>query len=101
MKSKQTKAQKIAEIERKLTEALAGQSHTYHFAEHGLKTAGFEKLTGSGVVLTLTALGGREIVSPVLIRDGLSPESITALCDDLLRSFELANLYKPKGGKNV
>ena len=31
--SKQTKRQRISELERKLEEALAGQVHVYHFAD--------------------------------------------------------------------
>lgn len=50
---------------------------------------------GSAVILTLTALGGREIVPPVAIRDGLAPATVAALQDDLRRSFELATLVSP------
>lgn len=52
-------------------------------------------LHGSAVIFTLTALGGRQIVSPVAIRDGLSKKTIEALQDDLRRSFELATLVSP------
>lgn len=50
---------------------------------------------GSAVILTLTALGGREIIPPVAIRDGLSQKTVTAIQDDLRRSFELATLVSP------
>lgn len=96
MKTKQTKDARILELERKLGEALAGQVHQYHFAGSCLDKASTDHLTGSGVVLTLTVLGGRKICEPVLIRDGLSKETITALKADLVRSFELATLFKPK-----
>lgn len=92
--------QRIQDLERKLKEALAGQAHVYHFAEVGISKASTDHLMASGVVLTLTALGGREICEPVLIRDGLSKETIAALRADLQRSFELATLYKPKGDKS-
>jgi len=52
-------------------------------------------LKGSGVILTLVALGGLELVRPVCIRDGLSPASVSALQADLCRSFELATLVNP------
>ena len=87
-----------AELERKLLEALAGQAHVYHFADTSIGKASTSHLLGSGVVMTLTVLGGREICSPVLLRDGLSDETIAALRGDLNRSYELATLYKPKGG---
>ena len=96
MATKQTKSQRIAELERKLQEALAGQASVYHFAHEGLKKASIQHLMGSGVVLTLTVLGGRKICEPVLIRDGLSDELIAALQGDLARSYELATMFKPK-----
>jgi hypothetical protein len=94
---KPTKAQRIAELERKLAEALAGQAHTYHFAEQGLAYASQKHMTASGVILTLTALGGREICAPVLIRNGLSEATIEALKADFVRSYQDAIVFKPKG----
>jgi hypothetical protein len=98
-KNKQPKPTR-AELERKLTEALAGQAHVYHFAGKGLDKASTEHLAGSGIVLTMTVLGGRELFSPVLVRDGLSPELIEALKKDLSRSYNLATLFKPQGWHN-
>lgn len=97
MKTKQTKAQKIADLERKLQEALAGQSHVYHFADAALDKASVRQLAASGVVITMTVLGGRSLFEPVLIRDGLSVELIAALRADFRRSYTAGNLFKPKG----
>ncbi len=97
MKTKQTKVQRIAELERKLKEALAGQAHVYHFASAALDKASTDHLAASGVIITLTFLGGREVHSPVLIRDGLSKETIEALKADFIRSYESAVEFKPKG----
>jgi hypothetical protein len=94
---KLSKTQRIVVLERELREALAGQAHVYHFAEQGLAKASTDHLTTSGVVLTLTVLGGRELFRPVLLRDGLSHELIAALKADLKRSYELSTLFKPKG----
>lgn len=99
-KTKIKKAQRIAELERKLQEALAGQAHGYHFASHSIDKASKKHLMGSGVVMTLTVLGGREIFSPVLLRDGLSDATIEAIKADLVASYELAIMYKPKGVKD-
>jgi len=99
MKPKQTKAQRIIELERKLGEALAGQTHVLHFASSSIHKASVDQLMGSGVILTLTVLGGREIFSPVMIHDGLSKETIDALKGDFLRSYELATAFKPTGLK--
>ena len=83
-----------ADLERKVQEALAGQAHTYHFASQSIGKASTAHMMSSGVMLTLTALGGREIISPVLIRDGLSEETIAAIKRDLKRSYDLATMYK-------
>lgn len=97
MKQKQTKAQRIAELERKLAEAQAASVHNYHFTDIELGKASTKHMMGSGVIITLTALGGVKLVEPTLIRDGLSEETIKALRADLVRSYQLATLYKPKG----
>ena len=83
-----------AELERKLFEVSSQLIHNYHFAAGQLKNATAEHLTGSGVILQLTTLGGKEIIPPVCIRDGLSVATIAAIKADLTRSFELA-LNKP------
>lgn len=86
-----------ADLQRKVAELEAQLAHTYHFADVELDKAGLAKMTGSGVVLSLTALGGREIISPVCIRDGLSDETIDAIRNDIKRSWNLTVQLKPKG----
>ena len=93
--NKTTKRQRIAELERRLTEAKAELAHVYHFASANLHNASTEHLTGSGVILTLTALGGRVICDPVMIRNGLSMEAVNALKADMVRSYEAATAFKP------
>jgi hypothetical protein len=93
---KQTKAARIAELERKLQEALAGQVHVYHHACRNIAKAGAAHMDASGVVITLTALGGRQIVAPTLILGGLSDASIAALKADFVRSFDYATAIKPQ-----
>lgn len=85
-----------AVLKRKLTEALAGQAHVYHFAGHEIEKLSIDKLMGSGVIITMTVLGGRAGMGPTLIRDGLSPETIAAIKADLKRSYDLAIQFKPK-----
>lgn len=84
-----------AELERKLKEAQASQAYVYHSASTNIDKASTDHLLGCGVIMTLTVLGGREIILPVLIRDGLSPETIEAIKNDLKRSYDLATMYKP------
>ena len=93
---KQTKAERIRDLERKLLEAQAQQIHNYHFASHELKKMGTTHCMGSAVIVTFTVLGGKTI-NPVAIRDGLSEATINALQEDMRRSFEQATAFKPKG----
>jgi hypothetical protein len=90
-KSKPTKA----DLRREVMELKAQLASTYHFADATLNKAG--ALMGSGVLVQLTALGGRELTVPFVIRDGFSAETIAALRADINRSYDLATLYKPSG----
>ena len=91
---KQTETKAI--LQRKLKEAIASQVHVYHFADLALDKLSTDNLTGSGVVLELTVLGGRKGIEPTLIRDGLSKETIKAIQNGLKRSYDLATMFKPK-----
>ena len=82
------------QLERKLMEAKACQAHTYHFVNGSIEKASTKHMMASGVVLTLTALGGKELTIPVLIHDGLSDETITAIKADLKRSYDTATRIK-------
>lgn len=93
--------QQIDKLTRQLKEAEAAQVHNYHFASASIDKASIDKLMASGVIIELVALGGREIVQPTLIRDGLSKETIEALKSDFLRSYNRAIEFKPKGAENV
>lgn len=89
-KPKITKAQQIADLQRRLGEAYAASPSTYSTASRDLSKASTDHLMASGVVVTITALGGRVITPPVLIRDGLSHDTIAALQADIARSFKLS-----------
>lgn len=84
---------KLAEAERRAFELRAQLAGTLGAAFDAMPKAG--DCHGSAVIVTMRALGGREIVPPVAIRDGLSVRTIEALQDDLRRSFELATLVNP------
>lgn len=83
-----------AQLERELMELKAQMPSTYHFATQTLHTAG-EQLMASGALLRLEALGGKQLIPPVVIRDGLSRETIEAIYRDLCRSYDLSVLFKP------
>ncbi|MBK3745952.1 hypothetical protein G3A39_43175 [Paraburkholderia aspalathi] len=96
-KVRKIKGPNKAELIRKVVELTAQLASTYHFADATLSKAG--DLMGSGVLLQLSALGGRELISPVVIRDGLSPETIAAIRKDIMRSYETATAFKFKRAK--
>ena len=93
---KQTKIERIRELERQIVEYQAQQIHNYHFASHDIEKLGITHCMASAVIVTFTVLGGRT-VGPVAIRDGLSEATIKALQEDLRRSFEQTTAFKPKG----
>ena len=61
----------------------AGGLHTLRAAYHALLKTNKDSLMASGVIVTLTALGGREIVPPFMVADGLSDDTIAALRRDI------------------
>ncbi len=99
MKPKKSKATQIEELQRQLLESKASHAFVYGAATSVIHKASTQHMMGSGVVLTLTALGGREICLPVMMRDGLSEETIEALKKDLERSYQLATMWQPVGSK--
>lgn len=96
MNATKKKAPTRADLQRKVIELEAQLACTYHFASATLDKAG-DALTASGCLVRLHALGGRELIPPVLIRDGLSAETIAALRADIVRSYAGAVALRPKG----
>lgn len=94
---KPTKTAKVtrADLQRQVMELKAQLAFVYSIASQGIDKAG-APLMASGALLQLHALGGREIIPPVVILDGLSAETIAALKKDLARSYDLAVMHKPK-----
>ena len=83
------------ELERKVKELESQLVHRHHFATRSIDKAGTKNIMGSGVIISLVVLGGREIIEPLCIRDGLSDETINALKADIIRSYEIATMFKP------
>jgi hypothetical protein len=90
------KAKTRAQLERENLELHAQLAHVGYYVNKGLPSASRDALAGSGVLLQLHALGGRKIIDPIVIRDGLSADTIAALQRDVIRSYELATQFKPK-----
>lgn len=93
MKKKKTLTR--ADLQRQIKELNAQLAHVYHFAHRELPKASTNHMMASGVLLTVTALGGRELMTPVMIKDGLSLDTIEALQRDIKRSYELTIAFKP------
>ena len=89
--------QRIEELENKLRSAEAYQVHKLHFASYALEKVSTDRMRGSGVIISITALSGKPIVDPTVVSGGLSPETIAALQADMRRSFEERTELKPKG----
>lgn len=83
------------ELKQEIKELKAQLAHTYHFVSISLSKAGTDRMMGSGVMLELTALGGRQLIIPVMIRDGLSKETIVAIQKDIIRSYKSIVELKP------
>ncbi len=91
MTTTKTKPTKAA-LQRQILELTAQLAHVYHFADATISKAGTNYLMASGVLLQLTGIGGKEIILPVMIKDGLS----AAIRKDIARSYDLAVAFKPK-----
>ena len=92
------KRETVAELRQKVSDLEAQIASRTAWACDEIEGAG-EKLIASAVILEIRALGGRVIVKPVAIRDGLSRETIAAIKADLRRSYALATIKHPKGGE--
>ena len=87
----------IAALERKLFEAKAQYASTLGAAFDAIPKA--TEYHASGVILEISAIGGKEVIPAVMIRDGLSQATVKAIQADIARSFELATLVNPAMAK--
>lgn len=82
------------QLKRELLEAHASTVLAHKFAHDTIKKCSTDSLMGSGVVIQLTGIGGKELMPTVLVRDGLSNETIEAIKRDIKRSSDLAMSIK-------
>lgn len=92
-KTKETKQAIIAKQARQILELESQLAHRYQFANIAIDKTGTDRLMASGVLLQLTGIGGKELINPVMIKDGLSKETIEAIKKDLKRSYDLTVMY--------
>lgn len=94
-KPKLTKAEQIKDLERKLLETQAQLAHVYHFAGQYLVEADRHRTLGSGILVRLNYLGGKQVCNPFVLKDGFSPETIAALLAELKYSYDKTIEFKP------
>lgn len=82
------------QLEREILEMKASLAASYHFANLEIGKCSSDNFMGSGILLQLSAIGGKELINPVLLRDGLSDETIAAIKRDLKYSYDNATLFK-------
>lgn len=69
--------------------------HTYHFAGNELLKCGRDRLLGSGLIVEIKNLDGKQRVMPFMIKGGLSVATINSLLDDMQSTFDSAIEFKP------
>lgn len=77
------------DLERKVKELEAQSATNTRAAMRDIEKAG-DCLMASACIIQIVALGGREIVRPFAIRDGLSAATIKSLQNDLENTMRLA-----------
>ncbi len=77
------------DLERQVLELKAQLPISYTISSSMLDKVSTDHLMGSGVLLQLSGIGGKELINPVMIKDGLSKSTIDAIKADLKRSYDL------------
>jgi hypothetical protein len=99
MRPSRTKKLKITrkQLENKLFLSQARQLHVLHFASVEIGKCSVDHLAGSEVILQLTFndINATEVIPPTSIIGGLSRNTIECIKDDLSRSYNEQNIFKP------
>ncbi len=77
------------QLQREIVELKAQMASSYALAGVNLAKVSDKNLMGSGVLLELSFIGGKDAISPVMIHNGLSPATIDAIRLDLIASHKL------------
>ena len=86
--------ERVKQLESKLFVSEACQIHRLYFADQEVKKFTTDRFMGSGIILTVHSLDGKELVSPVMI-NGLSDKTIEGLREDFARNFEDRTELRP------
>lgn len=76
-------------------ESDSSQIHNYHFASNQLLKCGYQKLTGSALIISVYDLKGNVLIKPISISDGFSNATINNMLDDLQRTYDRRIELKP------
>jgi hypothetical protein len=95
--SPKTKKKTKAQLKQEVLALKAQLASTCHFASIGIEKASSEYMRGSAVIISVNALGGKEIMMPIAISDGLSDATIDAIKADIVRSYKHSTEFKPRG----
>jgi hypothetical protein len=79
----------LVNAKRALFNLKAQDIGAYKTANEQLRALAKKSLMGSGVIVQILYLDGKEALSPVMISDGLCKDSIRFLCDNVIRTHEL------------
>lgn len=93
---KKTNKKTNKELLHRIKELESQLAHGYYFAGEALNKLDIAHLIGSGVLMQLFVNGESEAKVTIMIKDGLSIETIKAIKNDLIRSYENAIEMKPK-----
>ena len=88
------KKKTYAELAREIKELKSQMVHSYAFASQMIDKTSDKYMMASGVMLELTAIGGKKLIEPVMIKDGLSQETIEAIKADIKKSYDLTLMFK-------
>ena len=78
---------KLMQSNPKPEEAEASQIHNYHFAGAKLLNLSLNDLMGSGCILSVHSTKGKELIKPIMMKDGFSAAAVNALMDDFQYSY--------------
>lgn len=91
MTSQKPKIKTRAQLLQQVADLEAQLNCAYGSAMSTIDKTGNKHMMASGVLVRLCAIGGREIVTPFMVTDGLSDETIAALKADIRRSYNLSH----------
>jgi hypothetical protein len=75
--------------------------HRRYFAYTELEKLSERKMYGSAVIVTFSSSSGKEIISSFAITDGFSDNLIEAFRQDIIKTENKANEFKPKAIKEA